>query len=150
MTIQGKSQKKRSVAQQANVARARARRFAMQATYQHLLTNDAYTDITKQVKVRENTTDFDVFFFDEIIEGINAFGDNFDIQLTPFLDRPIKQIDIIEHAILLVGVLELNSRITPPKVVINEAIVMAKKFAGNDSHKFINGVLDKVYKSLIN
>lgn len=140
--------KKRTVAQQANVSRARARRFAMQAVYQHLLTGDTYADIARQVSEREVDKDYDEFFFSEIIEGISEFGDNFDKQLTPFVNRPIPQLDVVEHAILLVAAYELNSSGTPPKVAINEAIVIAKKFASDDSHKFINSVLDKLYKSL--
>lgn len=142
------SPKKRSVAQQANVARARARRFAMQAVYQHLLTGDAFANIAQQVKEREAEKDFDAFFFDEIIEGIAEFGDNFDVQLTSFLSRPVEQLDYVEHATLLVAAYELNHAATPPKVVINEAIVIAKKFGGDDSHKFVNGVLDKLYQSM--
>lgn len=143
-----KPTKKRSVSQQANVARARARRFAMQAVYQHLLTNDSYADIAKQVNEREADKDYDTFFFSDIIEGISEFGKNFDMQLSPFLSRPIAQLDLVDHAILLVAAYELNNSGTPPKVAINEAIVIAKKFASDDSHKFVNGVLDKLYKSL--
>lgn len=142
--------KKRSIAQQANVARARARRFAMQAVYQHLLTNDHYADIATQVKQRESDKLFDEFFFDEIIEGMDEFSENFDCQLSPFLGRPLKQLDLVEHAILLVATYELNNSGTPPKVAINEAIIIAKKFASDDSHKFVNGVLDKLYKSIQN
>lgn len=141
--------KKGSVAQQANVARARARRFAMQAVYQHLLTDDSYADIAKQVSEREAGKDYDEFFFSDIIEGIAEFGDNFDTQLTPFISRPLAQLGVVEHAILLVAAYELNGSGTPPKVAINEAIVIAKKFGSDDSHKFVNGVLDKLYKSLI-
>lgn len=145
-----RKEQKRSVAQQANVARARARRFAMQAVYQHLLTGDAFAVIAPQIKTREADKDFDTFFFDEIIEGISEFGDNFDKQLEPFVSRPLAQLDIVEHAVLLVGAYELNQRVTPPKVAINEAIVIAKKFGADDSHKFVNGVMDKLYQSLQN
>lgn len=146
-TIAGK---KRTVAHQANIARARARRFAMQAVYQHLLTGDSFATIAPQVKEREANKDFDTFFFDEIIEGIDQFTDNFNTQFTPFINRPLTQLDTVEHAILLVGAFELNSRTTPPKVAINEAIVIAKKFGADDSHKFINSVMDKLYQSLQN
>ncbi len=148
MNSDKKTQKKRSIAQQANVARARARRFAMQAVYQHLLTGDNYTDIAKQVSEREAGKDYDEFFFSDIIDGIAEFGNNFDTQLTPFITRPIAQLDLVEHAILLVAAYELNSSGTPPKVAINEAIIIAKKFGSDDSHKFVNGVLDKLYKSI--
>lgn len=140
--------KPRTISQQANVDRARARRFAMQAVYQHLLTGDTFAVIGPQIKARELDKSFDEFFFDDILNGINEFKDNFHTQLTPFVDRPIDQLDVVEHAILLVAAYELNSSGTPPKVAINEAIVIAKKFGGDDGHKFINGVLDKLYKSL--
>ncbi len=139
---------KKKVAKQANIARARARRYAMQAVYQHLLTGDAFGEIAKQVTERERDSDFDAFFFADIIEGVDQFGGNFDVQLTPFLSRPLKQLDTVEHAILLVAAFELNNSGTPPKVAINEAIILAKKFGGDDSHKFVNGVLDKLYQSL--
>lgn len=138
--------KKNTVAQQANIARARARRFAMQAVYQHLLTNDSYTEICEQVKQRESDKHFDAFFFSDIIEGVAEFSNQFNTQLAPLLSRPIEQLDYVEHAILLVATYELNSSRTPPKVVINEAIILAKKFASDDSHKFVNGVLDKLYR----
>ncbi|PID64747.1 MAG: transcription antitermination factor NusB [Gammaproteobacteria bacterium] len=140
--------KKRAVAQQANITRARARRFAMQAVYQHLLTGDEFAVIAPQVKAREADTDFDMFFFDDILAGISEFKDNFNTQLAPFVSRPLAQLDIVEHAILLVGAYELNNGGTPPKVAINEAIIMAKKFGADDSHKFINSVMDKLYQSL--
>lgn len=143
-----KNVKKRTVAQQANVARARARRFAMQAVYQHLLTGDSYADIAQQVSEREADKDYDTFFFSDIIEGVAEFTDHFNHQLSTFVNRPIVQLDYVEHAILLVASYELNGRSTPPKVAINEAIVIAKKFGSDDSHKFINGVLDKLYQSM--
>ena len=143
-----KATKKRSTSQQANVARARARRFAMQSVYQHLLTDDDFSIIAEQVKGRENDKNFDIFFFDEIIAGVAEFAGNFDLQITPLINRPISQLGIVEHAILLVATYELNNSGTPPKVAINEAIIIAKKFGADDSHKFVNSVLDKLYKSL--
>lgn len=140
--------KKPTVAQQANIDRARARRFAMQAVYQHLLTDDDFTAISEQIKQREVGTSFDHFFFDEILSGVSQFGENFDTQLRPFVSRSIEQLDVVEHAILLIAAYELNSGGTPPKVAINEAIILAKKFGADDSHKFVNGVLDQLFKSM--
>ncbi|PID57983.1 MAG: transcription antitermination factor NusB [Gammaproteobacteria bacterium] len=139
---------RKKIARQAMTERARARRYAMQAVYQHLLTGDGFADIAKQVREREADREFDTFFFSDIIEGIAQYGDNFDAQLTPFLNRPIEQLDVVEHAILLVAAYELNSSGTPPKVAMNEAVILAKKFGGDDGHKFVNGVLDNLYQSL--
>lgn len=138
----------KKVARQAMTQRARARRYAMQAVYQHLLSGDDFATIAAQVKVREAERDYDEFFFSDIIEGVSAFGDNFDIQLTPFVNRPMAQLGLVEHAILLVAAYELNNSGTPPKVAINEAIILAKKFGADDSHKFVNGVLDNLYQSI--
>lgn len=140
----------KKVARQAMTERARARRYAMQAVYQHLLSGDDFATIAAQVKVREAERDYDEFFFSDIIEGVSAFGDNFDIQLTPFVNRPMAQLGLVEHAILLVAAYELNNSGTPPKVAINEAIILAKKFGADDSHKFVNGVLDNLYQSIKN
>ncbi len=141
---------RKKLARQAMTERARARRYAMQAVYQHLLVGDDFASIAAQVKVREAERDYDGFFFSDIIEGIAEYGDNFDTQLTPFLNRPLAQLDIVEHAILLVAAYELNHGGTPPKVAINEAIILAKKFGGDDSYKFVNGVLDNLQQSLVN
>jgi len=140
------SAKGRTVAQQAHVDKARARRFAMQAVYQHLLTQDALAEIAPQIEEREARRSFDRYFFADIVKGIAQFEANFDHQLAPLLNRPIAQLDLIEHAILLVAAYEFNQATTPPKVIINEAIVIAKKFGSEDSHKFINAVLDKLYR----
>ncbi len=148
MTNQDKPKRKFSVAYQATREKMKARRFAMQAVYQHLLTGDSFADIAQQVSEREQGKDYDEFFFSDVIEGIAEFGDNFKTQLTPFINRAVSQLDVIEQAILLVAAYELNSGSTPPKVTIDEAIVIAKEFGSDDSYKFINGVLDKLYKSL--
>ncbi len=139
---------RKNIARQAMTERARARRYAMQAVYQHLLTGEQFAEIASQVKQREKDRDYDQFFFSDIIEGIAEYRDNFHAQISPFLNRPLAQLDYVEHAILLVACYELNSGGTPPKVAINEAIILAKKFGSDDSHKFINGVLDNVFRSI--
>ena len=63
----------------------------------------------------------------------------------PLLSRPVAELSPVEHAILLLGTHELRHNIdTPYRVVINEAIELAKGYGGTDGHKFINGVLDKL------
>ncbi len=72
-----------------------------------------------------------------------------DEQIKPFLGRLPEELDPIEKAILRLATFELVQCIeTPYKVVINEAIELAKSFGAQDSHKFINGVLDKAVKTL--
>jgi transcription antitermination protein NusB len=65
--------------------------------------------------------------------------------IEPKLDRELSKLGSVEHAILLLGAYELSFRQDVPyKVVINEAIDLAKDFGAQESHKFINGVLDRI------
>ncbi|MPV85290.1 transcription antitermination factor NusB [Ostreibacterium oceani] len=137
-----------TVQQLATIRKARARRFAMQAVYSQLISTEGFDEVVTQTKQRISDEDYDTDFLDEILQGIATQQAHFESQLTPFLDRSIAQLGVIEHAILLVGAYELNGKVTPHKVAINEAIVLAKKFGAEDSYKYINGVLDKLYKSL--
>lgn len=68
-------------------------------------------------------------------------------------ERPIEQISIIDRNILRIGLFELlyaKKEEVPPKVAINEAIELAKNFGGENSSKFINGVLGTVFKEMKN
>lgn len=68
---------------------------------------------------------------------------------SPFLSRKLEELDLVDKAILRLATFELVYRKDVPyRVVINEGIELAKSFAAEDSHKFVNGVLDKVIKSL--
>ncbi len=72
-----------------------------------------------------------------------------DEAVKPFIDRPFEEIDLVEKAILRVSAYELKFRLDVPyKVIINEGIELAKAFAADDSHKFVNGILDKAVKLL--
>ncbi|MEE3191047.1 MAG: transcription antitermination factor NusB, partial [Pseudomonadota bacterium] len=68
-----------------------------------------------------------------------------DEKIQPFLDRRIDELTPVELAILRLGAFEMCHRIDVPyKVVINEAIELAKTFGATDGHKYVNGVLDKL------
>ena len=63
----------------------------------------------------------------------------------PFLDRPAQSLSPVEHALLLIGAYELTAcPDIPYRVVINEAVELAKSYGGTDGHKYVNGVLDKL------
>ncbi len=84
-----------------------------------------------------------------LMRGAAAHADVLEAHFTPYLDRPIGELSPIERAILLVGAYELAERLeTPYRVVINEAIELAKSFGGTDGHRYINGVLDKLAPQL--
>ncbi|MDB5887469.1 MAG: utilization substance protein [Rhodocyclales bacterium] len=81
--------------------------------------------------------------------GASAHAESLEARFTPYLDRPIGELSPIERAILLLGAYELAERLeTPYRVVINEAIELAKSFGGTDGHRYINGVLDKLAPQL--
>jgi len=75
--------------------------------------------------------------------------DELDVTFEPLLDRKLSELDPIERTLLRMGTFELRDRMDVPyKVVINEAVALAKKFGATDSHKYINGVLDKAAREL--
>jgi len=84
-----------------------------------------------------------------LLRGAAANADELEASIAGFVDRPMAEVSPIERAILLLGAYELTHRIeTPYRVVINEAIELAKSFGGTDGHRYINGVLDKLAPSL--
>ncbi len=79
-----------------------------------------------------------------LLRGASADAEALEASLAAFIDRPLGEISPVERAILLLGAYELTHRIeTPYRVVMNEAIELAKDFGGTDGHRYINGVLDK-------
>jgi N utilization substance protein B len=92
---------------------------------------------------------FDKEYLHELLTQINIQHTALDHLLAPHLDRPLQEVHAIEHAILWIAAYELSCRPEIPyKVIINEAIILAKQFGAQDSHKFVNGVLDKAAKEI--
>lgn len=126
-------------------ARSRARRLAVQALYQWQMTHQDIGDIAAQFLADYEMDKVDVPYFKELlhrtVEEVNTLEDD----VNPVLDRPIRSVDPVERAILLIGVYELRYRLDIPyRVVINEAIRQAKTFGAFESYKYVNGILDKV------
>lgn len=125
--------------------RTRARRRALQALYQWQMAGQDLSDIEAQFHDEMDMEQVDIELFRELLHGVPKQLDVLDAQLAPHLDRAIEKLDPIERAILRMGVLELNQRLdVPVRVVINEAVELAKQFGAEQSHKYVNGVLDKV------
>jgi N utilization substance protein B len=125
-------------------ARARARRYAMQALYQWDLSGSDLPLIRRQFLENEDFSKADQPYFMELLSDLPKQGDVVDQNIGEFIDRPIEQLDPVERAILRIAVYELLARIDIPyRVVINEAIQLAKKFGAEQGHAFVNGVLDK-------
>lgn len=133
-------------------ARRYARRFAVQALYQWQLTQLPVNDITAQFLASDQAHKMDQVYFQELFKGIIDNVAEVDEIVVPYLDRPIEQLDPVELAILRLGCFEIAKRMDVPyRVVINEALELAKLFGAVESHKYINGVLDQltfVYRSV--
>jgi transcription antitermination protein NusB len=125
--------------------RRRAREYAMQGVYQWLLAGGEASDINVQLRADQNFDQADAELFGILIEGTLGSITSLEALLTPHLDRPIVELTPVERAILLVATFELRDCPgTPYRVIVNEAIELAKTFGGTDGHRFVNGVLDKL------
>lgn len=139
-------------------ARRNARQFALQAIYSWQVTKENVATIEHQFltggKYDEEehhakepslkAPETDVAYFQDLLSGVVNANMELDSKLRPYLSRPMQDLDMMELALLRLAMYEMTKRDDVPyKVVINEAIELAKIFAAEDSHKFINGVLDK-------
>lgn len=130
-------------------ARRRSREFALQALYQWQLAGQSLADIEQQYGQTEGFAKADGKLFAVIVSGVLKHVEVLKQALAPHLDRPWKEVSPIEAAILLIGAFELtNLPETPYRVIINEAIELAKSFGGTDGHKYVNGILDKLAATL--
>lgn len=125
--------------------RRKARMLAMQALYQWYMAGQALNEIEAQFYMDNDFKKVDTDYFKVILHGVPAKVTEIDEAFSAFLDRSIGELDPIELAILRLSTFELLERIDIPyKVVINEGVELAKVFGATDSHKFINGILDKL------
>jgi len=127
--------------------RRKARELAVQAIYSWQISQNSVTDIEVNFIADNSKRRFDIEYFQLLLRGVTTNLSDIDDAISPYVDRPLDDIDHVEKAILRVAVFELKDCTDVPyRVVINEAIELAKSFAADDSHKFINGVLDKTVK----
>lgn len=126
-------------------ARRRAREFALQGVYQWLLSGNSPRSIESQFETVSGFDKADRELFVELLRGTVENREALQASLAPLLSRSISELSPVEHAILLLSAHELSTRPeTPYRVIINEAIELAKAFGGTDGHRFVNGVLDKL------
>jgi N utilization substance protein B len=130
-------------------ARTLARQRVLQALYQWQMTGQPTTMIEAQFLSEQDMSKADVPYFQRLLQGIAQQVEQLDVAIAPPLDRRIEQLDPVELAILRLGCYELlYCPDIPFRVVINEAVELAKKFGANKSHKYINGILDKLAHQL--
>lgn len=130
-------------------ARRKARALAVQAIYSWQISQNHVSDIEQSMLLDNDVSKIDVEYFKELLRGVAAHFKELDTALSPYTERPFEEIDQIEKAIIRLTAFELKYRVDVPyKVAINEGIELAKKFGADDSHRFVNGVLDKAVKDL--
>ena len=130
-------------------ARSVARRLAMQAIYQSQLNAQPWQDLHRQFLANEDMPRADSEYFRELVEQVCGSRELLDADLAALVDRPPKDLDPVEHAILLIGLYELKARNDIPfKVVINEGVGLARRFGATDGHKYVNAVLDRAAAQL--
>lgn len=121
----------------------------MQALYQWQLTQQSAAEIMQQHLEDEESAGVDEEHFTELLTKIIAQQPQITGALTPYIDRPLDQLDPVESAILMIGMYELRERLDIPyRVVINEAVDLCKRFGATDAHKYINAVLDRAAKEI--
>jgi N utilization substance protein B len=129
--------------------RHKARRLAVQALYTWQMGGQDLSVIEADYAQDHDLAKLDADYFRELLHQVPAHLAELDAHLAPLLDRPIKEVDAIERAVLRLGAYELAYRLDVPyRVVINEAVKLAKVFGADQSHKFINGILDAAARQL--
>ncbi len=129
--------------------RRKARHFGLQALYQWTLSDASLVDIDAEFRVDNDFRHTDGEYFQALLRGVMQDVEALEALFSPLLDRALDDLDPIERNLLRMGTFELKERIDVPyKVVINEAVSLAKKFGATESHRYINGVLDKVASEL--
>jgi transcription antitermination protein NusB len=122
--------------------------MALQALYPWLLAGAPLGTpagpVLDNARTLEGHAKADLALLDEIVAGVLAEAEALDAVLRRHTDRPTAQLSPLERGILLIGAWELAHGLSVPwRVVINEAVELAKTFGGTDGHKYVNGVLDK-------
>lgn len=125
--------------------RHRARELALQGVYQWRVTAGEEAQIEKQIRDEKNLGRYDKELFSKLLRGALSQHADIEALLAPHLDRPLAELSPVEFSVLLLGAFELSQHLEVPyRVVINEAVELAKTFGGTDGHKYVNGVLDKL------
>jgi transcription antitermination protein NusB len=130
-------------------ARRRSRELATQGLYQWLLSGSPAGEIDAQLRGAQGFDKADHEHLDAILHGVIRDSEALSAAIAPCLDRPLEQLSPVERAVLLVAAFELKNHVDIPyRVIINEAVELAKTFGGADGYKYVNGVLDKLSAQL--
>jgi N utilization substance protein B len=128
--------------------RKRARDLLVQALYQWQLSGTDAIQVEAEFRA-DNGRKTDWEFFHSALSAITGDPESVDANYQRYLDRRTDELDPIELGILRLGIYEMAQRIEVPyRVIINEYVELAKKYGATDSHKYVNGILDKAARDL--
>jgi N utilization substance protein B len=129
--------------------RSRAREFALQALYQHLVGGNAPEAIDSFTRDLAGFHKADSVHYDALLHGCIAQSAELDALIVPLLDRKLEEISPVERSVMWIGVYEMRNCLDVPwRVVLNECIELAKEFGGTDGHKYVNGILNSLAPQL--
>jgi N utilization substance protein B len=129
--------------------RSHSRAAAVQALYQALVNNQPLEKAALDFVTAENSDKMDLKYFNGLVEGVSKELDTLDAELAYAVDRDLSEIDPVESSVLRLAVFEfIHHPEVPYRVVLNEAVELAKSFGGEKGHKYVNGVLDKMGSKL--
>lgn len=129
--------------------RHRARELALQGIYQWRITAGDAQKILAQILAEKNLGRYDKELLSTLLLGTLEKHTELEDFLVTHIDRTLAELSPVEFSVLLLGTFELSHHLEVPyKVVINEAVELAKTFGGSDGHKYVNGVLDKLVPQL--
>jgi len=129
--------------------RTRARRLALQGLYEWQVSDNKPAEIETQYLIEKETGNVDVSYFRELIRKIPLNCEELDNHIAPLISRPLHEVDLVELAVLRLGTYELVFHPEIPyRVVINEAVELAKMFGADQGHRFVNGIMDRLAASL--
>ena len=132
-----------------SIRRSVARKLALQALYRWQINEGPWQDLTNEFETSEDMGRADREYFRELVRSICEAHEELDAELAQWMDRKPSALDPIERAVLLIGLHELKSHIEVPyRVVLSEAVGLAKRFGATDGYKFVNAVLDRASKTL--
>lgn len=130
-------------------AKRKARRFAVQGIYEWQMSQNPVHQIEARTRAENAMHKVDLSYYHELLTQVVEDSDVLDELLKPVLDRDLNALDGVELATLRLGAYELRDHAEIPyRVVLDEAIELAKHFGGADSHKYVNGVLDRLAQTL--
>ena len=132
-----------------NAARVLARKLALQGLYRWQLNRCAWQDLMSEFELATEAPRADREFFQALVQQICQHSEALDAQLTGWCDRPAAELDPVEHAALYIGLQELQAHPEVPfRVVISEAVALARRFGATDGHHFVNAVMDRAARAL--